>query len=418
MADNGVYYAQKIDDNTIKLYTDALLTTALPLIANSKSFTNSNVTVGGSINITSHGFVDNDPVTFSSSGTLPSPLVAGTTYFIAKISDNHIQVSSIQGGIPIVFTTTGTGSSTVTLVSTARKKIRDFTVIMPNDILVDDHSLTLNTIVYFTSTGALPSPLQPYVPYYVGPTVTVDTFSVSTTFGGSAVTITDAGTGTHRVRPAIPNIGKINYLPPGGFPKYLYFYPRSDNNLQGITSTLLYDPLAINSNVAISYPNGYSFPVSVRSHHTAEEIAASFRETYMSLNAGLASVQSNGTTVRVYGGGVANTKILVVPAAPTSDPGAQNDAPTISVIEAGTARPTPYLFSLTVTGYSSKSMSVIGVQNSYLSSSADGSRRATLNVDEAVTLTKTGTTGGPDGDLLVRLTYRVITGLIPEDIGI
>lgn len=57
------------------------------------------------------------PVTFSNSGgSLPTPLVAGTIYYVVAVSSgsNQIQVSSTKGGSPISLTTTGSGTNTVT----------------------------------------------------------------------------------------------------------------------------------------------------------------------------------------------------------------------------------------------------------------------------------------------------------------
>lgn len=55
------------------------------------------------------------PVTFSNSGgALPTPLVAGTVYYVVAVANNNIQVSATKGGAAISLTTTGTGTNTVT----------------------------------------------------------------------------------------------------------------------------------------------------------------------------------------------------------------------------------------------------------------------------------------------------------------
>lgn len=55
-------------------------------------------------------------------------------------------------------------------------------------------------MVYFTTTGALPSPLLPNVGYYVL-YLSATTFALSSTRGGPAIATTTAGSGTHTVRP-------------------------------------------------------------------------------------------------------------------------------------------------------------------------------------------------------------------------
>ncbi len=58
-----------------------------------------------------------DPVTFTTTGTLPAPLVTGQTYYITSIttgSTYKYQVSLTSGGSDIAYTTTGTGVHTMT----------------------------------------------------------------------------------------------------------------------------------------------------------------------------------------------------------------------------------------------------------------------------------------------------------------
>lgn len=54
------------------------------------------------------------PVVFSTTGTLPVPLVAGTTYYVVAVSNNNIQISATKGGAAITLTTAGTPPNTVT----------------------------------------------------------------------------------------------------------------------------------------------------------------------------------------------------------------------------------------------------------------------------------------------------------------
>ncbi len=60
----------------------------------------------------------NDPVTFTTTGTLPAPLALATTYYVVANTDPIIgtvfQVSATPGGSAIVFTTIGTGVHTIT----------------------------------------------------------------------------------------------------------------------------------------------------------------------------------------------------------------------------------------------------------------------------------------------------------------
>jgi microcystin-dependent protein len=63
-------------------------------------------------------------------------------------------------------------------------------------ITASSHGLDNGDIVFFTTTTTLPAGLSLNTPYYVI-NKTTNTFQVSTSSGGSAVNITDTGTGTH-----------------------------------------------------------------------------------------------------------------------------------------------------------------------------------------------------------------------------
>lgn len=72
-----------------------------------------------------------------------------------------------------------------------------FTVDEPgNKILSTGHGLTAGKVVYFTTTGTLPTPLDNVTPYYViNPTA--NDFQITTTEGLPAIDITTVGTGVH-----------------------------------------------------------------------------------------------------------------------------------------------------------------------------------------------------------------------------
>lgn len=79
-----------------------------------KSFATTDVdTASDFITWTSHGQTTDTPIYFKSTGTLPSPLVAGTKYYLINASSNTIQVSATAGGGAINITTTGSGTHTV-----------------------------------------------------------------------------------------------------------------------------------------------------------------------------------------------------------------------------------------------------------------------------------------------------------------
>jgi hypothetical protein len=79
-----------------------------------KSFISSDVnTTTDVITIINHGFLENTPIVFASTGTVPAPLVAGTIYYIKNATTDTFQVSSTPGGGFINLTGTGAGIRTV-----------------------------------------------------------------------------------------------------------------------------------------------------------------------------------------------------------------------------------------------------------------------------------------------------------------
>jgi len=64
----------------------------------------------GVVSWTGHGLVANSKVYFSTTGTLPSPLVAGQTYYVVSPAVNTFNVSDTSGGSAINTTTAGSGT--------------------------------------------------------------------------------------------------------------------------------------------------------------------------------------------------------------------------------------------------------------------------------------------------------------------
>ena len=75
-----------------------------------------------------------------------------------------------------------------------------FTAATNDVITASGHGLTDGTRVRFTTSGTLPAGLSLATDYYVRD-ATSSTFKVSATLGGSAVDITDTGSGTHTATP-------------------------------------------------------------------------------------------------------------------------------------------------------------------------------------------------------------------------
>lgn len=67
----------------------------------------------GVITWTGHGLTNDTPVVFSTTGALPTGIVAGTTYFVRNAATNTFELSLTRGGVASI-TTSGTQSGTHT----------------------------------------------------------------------------------------------------------------------------------------------------------------------------------------------------------------------------------------------------------------------------------------------------------------
>jgi hypothetical protein len=150
---------------------------------------------------TANSIVNGQILQFSTAGTLPSPLLANIDYFAINVSGSTFKVSATFGGSAINITTTGSGTLNVrSLVVIQGVCGSNYIFSASGSILTaTNHNLTNGAIVQLTTTGTLPAPLAVLTNYYVI-NVSGATLQLSLTSGGSAITLTDTGSGVHRIK--------------------------------------------------------------------------------------------------------------------------------------------------------------------------------------------------------------------------
>ena len=129
-------------------WATSAVTSSNPISANvPETFNNTAVDVGNNwINIT-QDWVNNDPIQLVTSGTLPTPLVANTTYYVIRLTATTIQLSTSSGGSPIVLTNAGSGNSTMTSQITPSYYIQTATILTPMSIPTPSEAGTVDVIL-------------------------------------------------------------------------------------------------------------------------------------------------------------------------------------------------------------------------------------------------------------------------------
>ena len=173
----------------------------------SQTFTSSSVS-GNSITVSNHSFQNGNAVVFSSTGTLPAPLVAGSQFFWSTSPSNpsHTATLAISGGVITVTCSSACGATAGTPVYLINIQSTSQITGQPN---CDGYYLAASgSGTSFTVTAPAGCPngvaanknlevdINPYFLQYVD----VNTVAVSATPGGSTVTLANGGSGTHTVQ--------------------------------------------------------------------------------------------------------------------------------------------------------------------------------------------------------------------------
>jgi hypothetical protein len=110
--------------NPIPTNTKAVIINSSDIvISNSSAYTSRTIsfdfsdvnTATNQILLANHGLVNGDEVQFSTTGTLPSPLVSGAVYFVVQSDNNNIRLANNLNGSSISFLDQGAGTHTLTL---------------------------------------------------------------------------------------------------------------------------------------------------------------------------------------------------------------------------------------------------------------------------------------------------------------
>lgn len=180
--------------------------------------------------VKSHKLIENYEVDFSTTGTLPAPLLGTDVYFVVpnNLTETEFSIALIKNGPPIGITTAGTGTHSYNIDGLTETSLRenydylDITVLSPGDfvsatptglvctitiaapavVTLVAHGFVVDAAIKFTVSlgGALPTGMAPTQRYFViAAGLGVDDFQFSDERGGTAIETTGTGGGTIRV---------------------------------------------------------------------------------------------------------------------------------------------------------------------------------------------------------------------------
>jgi hypothetical protein len=178
--------------------------------------------------VKSHKLVESYTISFSTTGTLPAPLLAGETYYVSStgLTETEFRVSTIKNGPAVSITTAGSGIHRYNIVGLTLTNLRenydyiDITILNPGEfisseptgrtctisianpaeITLNSHGFVAGDVIKFTTTGSLPSGINTLSRVYVlAAGLTANTFRISGTAGGTAIETTGSQSGTHKV---------------------------------------------------------------------------------------------------------------------------------------------------------------------------------------------------------------------------
>lgn len=152
------------------------------------------------------------PVKFSSSGALPTGLVAGTKYYARDVTATTFKVSATSGGAAITLSGTQSGTHSVycdiytrftAATATPSNKTGGRTpfnptinIASPATVTATSHGLINGDRVLFQTTSLLPTGISANTVYFVINAAT-NTFQISATSGGAAIGTSGTQSGTH-----------------------------------------------------------------------------------------------------------------------------------------------------------------------------------------------------------------------------
>ena len=190
--------------------------------------------------VKSHKLLEAYSISFTTTGTLPAPMVVGETYYVlpTNLTETQFSFSTQQNGAAVSITNAGSGVHSYSPVGITLTQTRenynyiDLTVFNPGEyitatpvgtvctisianpavITLASHGFVAGDAIKFTSTGLTPTGINVLDRYFVlAAGLGVNSFRISIQLGGAAVETTGTQSGVHSVGKVTGSAGETTF---------------------------------------------------------------------------------------------------------------------------------------------------------------------------------------------------------------
>ena len=206
--DNNYLFSTNLETELSNVYSDPIYRGVASINANygisvaAKIYEKSETDNTAVIKSIKHGLSADEIIYFNTTIKLPDGMLEDTAYYVKQIvSDDEFTISATSGGTAIAMsgTQSGTHSWTVLVSDTAAYPDFTTTVTVADPAVFSGALQEDQATVFFTTTGALPTGLEPMKLYKVFSRPTTDTFTVSELGSSTQIVTTGTQSGTHTV---------------------------------------------------------------------------------------------------------------------------------------------------------------------------------------------------------------------------
>ena len=177
--------------------------------------------------VKTHKLLEAYSISFTTTGTLPAPLLVGETYYVlpTNLTETQFSISTQKNGAAVSITTAGSGVHRYNIVGLTLTQTRenynyiDITVFQPGEFISSTptgttctisianpavvtlvgHGFSAGAVIKFTTTGALPAGMSAQNRYFVVSTGNPDTFQITDVPGDPAIETTGTQSGVQKV---------------------------------------------------------------------------------------------------------------------------------------------------------------------------------------------------------------------------